>query len=384
MQQQDKTFYLILVRIKSHNHLVLWFITIVIDKSFYLVLTTLSMSTVKKITINDVALVAGVSVTTVSLVLSGKGRISARTGQRVHEAVEELGFVRNRQASALRGGQTGVIGLIVCDLAQTFYAEATSGLSEALESEGRMVFLLHGGRDGEHMLARLNTLLNQGVDGVIVAGAPGELGIALRERAKEAGVPLIFASRANYPDDNDIVRPDNTLAAQRVTEHLIQKGHQRIAWLGGEGSSLIRAERVGGYCATLLKYGLPFHSDWVVECDASQKQAAEAVQLLLSHNPTIDAVVCYNGPTAVGAWFGLMRAGRQVGSGLDRYFEQQVSLAAFADAWEQGQYDIPVTWATLSGKEMGNLLAERILQRIEEPERTLHHVMLTPGLVVNP
>ena len=166
MQQQDKTFYLILVRIKSHNHLLLWFITITIDKSFYLVLTTLSMSTVKKITINDVALVAGVSVTTVSLVLSGKGRISARTGQRVHEAIEELGFVRNRQASALRGGQTGVIGLIVCDLAQTFYAEATSGLSEALESEGRMVFLLHGGRDGEHMLARLNTLLNQGVDGV--------------------------------------------------------------------------------------------------------------------------------------------------------------------------------------------------------------------------
>ena len=95
-------------------------------------------------------------------------------------------------------------------------------------------------------------------------------------------------------------------------------------------------------------------------------------------------MVCYNGPTAVGAWFGLMRAGRQVGSGLERYFEQQVSLAAFADAWEQGQYDIPVTWATLSGKKMGMLLAERILQRIEEPERTLHHVMLTPGLVVNP
>ncbi|MGK9171874.1 Mal regulon transcriptional regulator MalI [Yokenella regensburgei] len=341
------------------------------------------MSIVKKITIHDVALAAGVSVTTVSLVLSGKGRISARTGQRVHDAIEELGFVRNRQASALRGGQTGVIGLIVCDLALTFYAEATSGLSEALESEGRMVFLLHGGRDGEHLLARLNTLLTQGVDGVIVAGIPGEQGAAMRACAQEAGVPLIFASRSNYPDDADTVRPDNTLAAQRVTEHLIQQGHQRIAWLGGESASLIRAERVGGYCATLLKYGLPFNSDWVVECDASQKQAAEAVQQLLSRNPTLDAIVCYNGPTAMGAWFGLLRAGWQAGSGLDRYFEQQVSLAAFADAWEQGQYDIPVAWATLSGREMGYLLAERILQRIDEPERTLHQAVLTPGLVVN-
>ncbi|WP_156566590.1 Mal regulon transcriptional regulator MalI [Metakosakonia massiliensis] len=342
------------------------------------------MTMAKKITINDVALAAGVSVTTVSLVLSGKGRISAQTGQRVHNAIEELGFVRNRQASALRGGQTGVIGLIVSDLAQAFYAETTSGLTEALESEGRMVFLLQGGRGGEHMLARLNTLITQGVDGIIIAGSPGEAGAALRARAQEAGIPLIFASRANYPDDNDTVRPDNMLAAQRVTEHLIAQGHQRIAWVGGESSSLIRAERVGGYCATLLKYGLPFHSQWVAECGASQKQAAEAVQSLLSLNPTIDAIVCYNGLTAIGAWFGLLRAGRQTGTGLDRFFEQQVALAAFAEAREQGQYDIPVTWATISGREMGYLLAERILQRVDDPERVLHHAVLPPGLVVAP
>lgn len=74
------------------------------------------MATAKKITIHDVALAAGVSVSTVSLVLSGKGRISTATGERVNAAIEELGFVRNRQASALRGGQSGVIGLIVRDL----------------------------------------------------------------------------------------------------------------------------------------------------------------------------------------------------------------------------------------------------------------------------
>ncbi|HHH2980373.1 TPA: LacI family DNA-binding transcriptional regulator, partial [Enterobacter hormaechei subsp. xiangfangensis] len=105
------------------------------------------MAVAKKITINDVALAAGVSVSTVSLVLSGKGRISPATGQRVNEAVEQLGFVRNRQASALRGGQSGVIGLIVRDLASPFYAELTAGLTEALEAQGRMVFLLHGGRE---------------------------------------------------------------------------------------------------------------------------------------------------------------------------------------------------------------------------------------------
>lgn len=69
----------------------------------------------------------------------------------------------------------------------------------------------------------------------------------------------------------------------------------------GQSSSLTRAERVGGYCTTLLKYGLPFHSDWVLECSSSQKQAAEEVTALLRRNPTISAVVCYNETIAVGA-----------------------------------------------------------------------------------
>ena len=112
------------------------------------------MAIAKKITINDVALAAGVSVSTVSLVLSGKGRISSATGERVNQAIEQLGFVRNRQAASLRGGQSGVIGLIVSDLSKPFYAELTAGLTDALERQGKMVFLTQGGRSGEKMAQR--------------------------------------------------------------------------------------------------------------------------------------------------------------------------------------------------------------------------------------
>ena len=326
------------------------------------------MAIAKKTTIHDVALAAGVSVSTVSLVLSGKGRISSATGERVNAAIEQLGFVRNRQASALRGGQSGVIGLIVRDLSAPFYAELTAGLTEALEAQGRMVFLLHGGQDGEQLSQRFAMLLNQGVDGVVIAGAAGNSD-ALRERAEEKGIPVVFASRASYLEEVDTVRPDNMQAAQLLTEHLIRLGHQRIAWLGGQSSSLTRAERVGGYCATLLKFGLPFHSDWVLECASSQKQAAEAITALLRHNPTISAVVCYNETIAMGAWFGLMKAGRQSGEiGVDRYFEPQISLAAFADVAENALDDLPIIWASTPAREIGYTLAERILQRIGHEE----------------
>ncbi|MFP1495784.1 hypothetical protein ACLB1Q_04460 [Escherichia coli] len=106
-----------------------------------------------------------------------------------------------------------------------------------------MVFLLHGGKDGEQLAQRFSLLLNQGVDGVVIAGAAGSSD-DLRRMAEEKAIPVIFASRASYLDDVDTVRPDNMQAAQLLTEHLIRNGHQRIAWLGGQSSSLTRAERV--------------------------------------------------------------------------------------------------------------------------------------------
>ena len=288
------------------------------------------MAVAKKITINDVALAAGVSVSTVSLVLSGKGRISPATGQRVNEAVEQLGFVRNRQASALRGGQSGVIGLIVRDL---------------------------------------------------TAGASG-VGSELCERAAQKGVPLVFASRASYLDEADTLRPDNMQAAQMLTEHLIHRGHQRIAWLGGKSSSLTRAERVGGYCSTLIKYGLPFHSEWVMECESSQKKAAEAIGTLLRTSPTISAVICYNDVIAMGAWFGLIRAGRQSGEGgVETFFGHQVALGAFADVGENALDDLPIVWATTPAREMGYTLADRIMQRIEKADVQAGHQIVAARLV---
>src|SRR5476651_893423 len=161
----------------------------------------------KKITIIDVAQHAGVSVTTVSLVLSGKGRISQTTSERVNRAVDELGFVRNRQASTLRGGESGVVGLIVRDICEPFYAEMTAGLSEMFEAQGKVLFLLQSGPTAKGLERCFDTLLTHGVDGIVIAGGENAP-VGLKERACEQGVPLICASRASGIDGVDLVRPD--------------------------------------------------------------------------------------------------------------------------------------------------------------------------------
>ncbi len=339
------------------------------------------MAGLKKITISDVALAAGVSVSTVSLVLSGKGRISEATGIRVNEAIEQLGFVRNRQAASLRGAQSGVVGLIVRDLTNPFYAELTAGLTETLEQQGRLVFLTQSGTRGQHLMRCFDTLVAQGVDGIVVAGAAAQCA-GLLELARQRGVLLVFASRASYLEEADIVRPDNMQAAQMLTEHLILRGHQRIAWLGGIGSSLTRAERVGGFCATLIRYGLPFHSEWIVECESGQRQAAHVMVELLHQNPRISAVVCHNPIIAAGAWFGLMRAGRQSGNeGMESYYEQRVALGAFAEVPEAALDDLPVTWVTTPAREVGREAGERLLQRVQDTELLPRSQILTPRLV---
>ncbi len=173
-----------------------------------------------------------------------KGRSLPPQENALTPPLKSWGFARIRQASALRGGQSGVIGLIVRDfILRRFTPDSMPDRRKLCKAQGRMVFLLHGGKDGEQLAQRFSLLLNQGVDGVVIAGAAGSSD-DLRRMAEEKAIPVIFASRASYLDDVDTVRPDNMQAAQLLTEHLIRNGHQRIAWLGGQSSSLTRAERV--------------------------------------------------------------------------------------------------------------------------------------------
>ncbi|WP_411704874.1 Mal regulon transcriptional regulator MalI [Edaphovirga cremea] len=337
--------------------------------------------TQKKITITDVALQAGVSVTTVSLVLSGKGRISPATAERVHQTIDELGYVPNRQAATLRGGSSGVIGLIVNDICDPFYAEMTAGLSEAFEAQGKILFLTQSGRDGKGMQRCFDSLLAQGVEGVVLAGGADSL-LGLKEKADEQGIPLVCAARSIGLEGVDLISPDNMLAAKMATEYLVKRGHRQIAYLGGNSSSLTRAERLGGFCAILLQYGLPFRSDWVIECDYQQRVVADATETLLSHQPNISAIICHNASVAIGAYFGVLRSGRTIGSkGVDTFLEQQVALIGFGDAPGAELTEPPLTLISSSAREVGHSAAGRLLQRIGGVSLQQQTIILTPRLI---
>lgn len=335
----------------------------------------------QKITIHDVAQAAGVSVSTVSLVLSGKGRISAATAERVNQAIEQLGYVRNRSASILRGGESGVIGLIVRDLSQPFYAAMTAGLSEGLEQQGKVLLLSQSGQHGQHLQRCFDALVAQGAEGIVLGGAVAQAE-RLVAQAQEQQIALICAARASSLDNVDSLRPDNSQAARIATEYLIRQGHQQIAWIGGLGSSLTRAERIGGYCATLLQYGLPFRPDWIIECDERQQQASTLTQQLLHQHPRITAILAHNATTTLGCYFGALRSGRAMGEdAVDSYYTQQLSLVGFNDDPQRELRDPAVPFVSSEARDVGRRAADRMLQRLAQPDAEIQTLIVPPQLV---
>ncbi|MGF1688097.1 Mal regulon transcriptional regulator MalI [Photobacterium japonica] len=333
----------------------------------------------KKIKITDVAEYAGVSVSTVSLVLGNKGRISEATITKVNEAIKTLGYVRNEAAANLRSNQSNLIGLVVKDITDPFYTEITAGFSQALEKQGYMLFLAQYGDSPARLEHCIQSMIQQGVAGVAFSPLRGASQGVLKMLG-DAGVPVVCVARASVNDEVDFVVPDNSQSAKKATLHLIEQGHRHIAYVGGQGDSLTRAERIGGYCTALIQYGLPFKNEWVIECEGTQTAAAQAVQSLLVQHPKITAILCHRSAVALGAVYGVQRANRSVGR--DNYIGQQVALLGFDDVPEAELTHPPLTFMSSTAQAIGEQAGQRLLQRMKQPVQNTEKVVLPSVLII--
>ncbi|HGN1706482.1 TPA: Mal regulon transcriptional regulator MalI [Providencia rettgeri] len=334
----------------------------------------------RKVTITDVAKHAGVSVATVSLALSGKGRISQKTADKVNESIEELGYVRNQQAASLRDNISNVIGLIVPELTQPFYSEVASGVSQYAKKQNKIVFLIQSGNSREEFDRSLTGLINYGVDGIIVGGSRF-LNDDVVARVAHYQIPMVCAARDGEFTQIDVIRPDNASAAKIATEHLIHNGHHQIAYFGGASHSLTRAERIGGYCSTLIQYGLPFRSEWIIETNNKQQSIIQQFSDFLHQYPKVSAMICHNTATALGAYLGALKIGRTI-TPLDNYsyFNQEIGLIGFDDIGSEALYDIPVTFITQPAREVGINAMMKIIQRINGDISLPQSVTLSPRI----
>lgn len=220
-------------------------------------------------TLADIAKASGVSKATVSLVLRNSPSIPERTRKRVLLAAEQLGYVYNRGAASLRSVQTHLIGLVVNDLTNPYFAEVTAAIENALTTQNRIVIMSNTGESVEGQSAFAATVPEYNVDGLLLVPATGT-DAAFVELLRSWRLPFVMVSRSVPSAKTDLVQADHYTGMRAATNHLIGLGHRRIGFIGLNADISTGCERLEGYRQALIQSGIEFEPHLVLSGPATR------------------------------------------------------------------------------------------------------------------
>ena len=306
-----------------------------------------------RVTLTDVARHCGVSRATVSLVLNESPLVAAKTRDRVHQAMVELGYVYNRAAASLRTQHSDAIGVVLTNITNPYFAEFAAGLQDALTSSGTIALLAVSGEERALQHRLVKSLVERNVDGIVLVPAhgtgPGELPDLL-------GTPLVLLARRLNGLDVDYVGAQNRDGGYAAAEHLYSHGCRRIAFVGGFTDSSAREERAAGVAEFLNDRGLTLNADHSVVCEPARPQAREAAMRLLTTDPDVDGVVCFSDVVAFGVLDAFADLGRTIGS--------DVRVIGFDDVHDAGLNRPSLSSVAVPARETGRRAGQLVLDRV--------------------
>jgi LacI family transcriptional regulator len=324
----------------------------------------------KRPTIIDVATLAGVSKSTVSLVLQQSPLVKQETRDDVRRAMAELGYVYNRSAANLRSANAGLIGLVINDLRNPFFTEFATSLQMALSARGYATVLANTDEDPALQAQVIGAMLEHGVSALIVSPAYGET--AAFDAIARANVPALQVLRQVVPSARfPFAAPDYPTGSRLATEHLLQQGARNIAFVGGLEGRAVTQLRMSGYLDTLAAQGLtPLH----LPGRPGRAFGREAARRLAQDHPTVDAVLCFNDLTALGLLTGCTEQGRAIG--------QSLKIVGFDDIEDCAQVYPTLSSVRCDIAGFGRQMAETVLNWLENdhrpPPETITPVTLIP------
>lgn len=327
-----------------------------------------------KPTIHDVANCCGVSATTVSLTLRGKGRISEQTRKRIFAAIEEVGYVYNQSAANLSSKKSNSVGLILHDITNPIYNQLTAGISHKFDESGYLLFLANCEANADKQQRFIESLMSQNTAGLIICPAKG-LDTDYLHALRRRNIPVVFAVRSPDLDDYDFVGIDNFKAAQIATEYLLDLGHTKIGFVGNLATSKTASHRVGGYIGKLMERGVQPNYDYIAKgYKNSRREGYSLTMELLREHPQLSALVCYTDTMAYGAIRACQDKGLKVGT--------DIAIVGFDDLPESAETIPPLTTVSACAQELGHVAAKTLLHRIEGSDEPPKQIILSPKLTI--
>jgi LacI family transcriptional regulator len=307
------------------------------------------------ITIADVAARAGVSKTTVSRVLNGRGELDQETAARVRRVIEHLGYVPSARAVGLARGRTCIVGMLVPSLTWPWMGEVLQGVVDVVESAGYGLLLFTCNQGEESIRQFASQVSAQSFDGLLVIEPEGTLDyIAELHRG---GLPVVLIDDRGHQRPFPSVATTNRSGGEAAARHLLELGRRRPLVITGIEAFGCTQQRLAGFAETFAAAGLPLEPQLVVEGDFTFDLGRTVVKGRIEAGIEFDAVFAHNDLSAGGAMKALREAGRKI--------PDDVAVVGFDDIPYAAHTEPPLTTVHQPMREMGEAAARMLMSYFE-------------------
>jgi DNA-binding LacI/PurR family transcriptional regulator len=309
--------------------------------------------------IKAVAKRARVSTATVSRTMNGSANVSPKTAERVRKAIEALNFYPDTNARALGSGRSNLFGLIISDITNPFFPELVKAFEDVVVAHGREVLIANTNYDPARMAICVQRMLQRRVDGVAIMTS--EMDDHLVKDFSKRHIPLVFLDSAEAGPGVSCVRIDYTAGIEIAVNHLIELGHNRIAFISGPMRLASARMRYKAFMESKVRDHLDDNPDLIQEGNHQVDGGHAAMQKILASKARPTAVLASNDLTAIGAMGAIAEAGLRVPEDISVIGYDDIQLSAFTMP--------PLSTVKLPRAEIANA-AFRALQSAKEADQT--------------
>lgn len=324
-------------------------------------------------TIKDVALRAGVSVTTVSHVVNGTRHVSAAGRERVEQAIRELAYVPSAVARSLKSNTTRTLGMLIPNSSNPYFAEIVRVVEDRCFAAGYTLILCNTDDEPRRQGIYLKVLAERRIDGLVVVSTGDD--DSLPTMLASLRIPIVLLDREITEQDCDLVETAHMQGGLLATRHLVSLGHRRIACIGGPAGLVPSEQRIAGWRLGLAEAGLDIDANQLFWHGGFTSQGGyEAMHAMLRTESLPTAVFVCNDLMAIGALRAAHESGVQVPGALSIVGFDDIELSSFTSP--------PLTTVAQPKQRMGALAVAMLLERIEGRRRDTRKVVLQPELRV--
>lgn len=311
-------------------------------------------------TIKDIAKALGLSTSTVSRALNGSYEIGAETKKLVLEYAEKINYRPNPIALSLKDQKSHSLGVVVCEVANTYFSQAINGIESIAYNRGYHVIITQTHESAAREAANVKHLLSRHVDGLLVSLSSETTDLTQYKYLHDKGFPIVFFDRVAEEIDTHKVIADNYKGAFEATELLINTGFKRIAHLTNSGNLMISKDRLEGFKDALSKHSIEYRPEYIKHCDHGgmvQNEVEQAVTELMKLAERPEAIFIASDRLTTSCISVLKK--------LKLRIPEDVAIAGFTNSDVAELFDPPLTVVRQPAFQIGQIATEMLIKLIE-------------------